>query len=298
MEKRFLSSQELAASITKAASKQTYYTVRYLVDRQRVPDAYRAYAYFRWLDDRIDQVGLEKSERVAIMDRQKSVIDRCYRGQRPGHLVPEERMLADLILADQEKNSGLQAYIRNMMAVIDFDARRRGRLISRLELTSYSRSLAIAVTEAMHYFIGHDQPSPQTGARYLAVTGAHVTHLLRDTLEDIQAGYFNLPREYLAASRIGPQDVESVAYRLWVHERANLARACFESGRDYLAQVENIRCRIAGYAYIARFDVILDAIERVDYRLAPDYPQGRGLGAGMRMSGSVLSLAFLPALRK
>jgi uncharacterized metal-binding protein len=35
-----------ASSITKAASKQTYYILRYLADRQRIPDAYRAYAYF------------------------------------------------------------------------------------------------------------------------------------------------------------------------------------------------------------------------------------------------------------
>ena len=41
----------LAPSITKTASKQTYYTIRFLVDRERVADAYRAYAYFRWVDD-------------------------------------------------------------------------------------------------------------------------------------------------------------------------------------------------------------------------------------------------------
>jgi hypothetical protein len=65
-----------------------------------------------------------------------------------------------------------------------------------------------------------------------------------------------------------------------------------------MAQVENIRCRIAGYAYIARFEVILDAIERLDYRLVSEYPQGKSLEAGMRMSGSVLSLAFFPSVRK
>ncbi len=158
--------------------------------------------------------------------------------------------------------------------------------------------LAVSVTEALHYFIGHGRPSPQNGTRYLAVTGAHITHMLRDTLEDIQAGYFNIPREYLAAKRIGPQDVESDPYRAWVQERANLARACFKSGKDYLAHVENIRSRIAGYAYIARFERVLEAIERMDYRLAPEYPQGKGLGAGMRMSGSVLSFALFPPIRK
>ena len=46
--------ETLATSITKAASKQTYYTIRFLADRERVADAYRAYAYFRWVDDTLD----------------------------------------------------------------------------------------------------------------------------------------------------------------------------------------------------------------------------------------------------
>ena len=46
----------LASAITKAASKQTYYTIRFLVDRPLVDDAFRAYAYFRWVDDVVDAV--------------------------------------------------------------------------------------------------------------------------------------------------------------------------------------------------------------------------------------------------
>jgi phytoene/squalene synthetase len=121
---------------------------------------------------------------------------------------------------------------------------------------------------------------------------------LRDTLEDVKAGYFNIPREYLTAQGIRPQDVESGPYRAWVQERVNLARARFKLGKDYMAQVENIRCRIAGYAYIARFEATLDAIERLDYRLTLQYPQGSGLRAGMRLSGSVLSLAFFSVMQK
>jgi hypothetical protein len=206
-------------------------------------------------------------------------MDSCYRGERPVHLTVEENMLADLILADSQKNSGLQSYIRNMMAVIDFDAHRQGRLISQLELTRYTQNLATSVTEALLYFIGHDQPSPRNETRYLAATGAHIAHMLRDTMEDIQAGFFNIPREFLTAKGIGPKDMESEPYRAWVEERAKLARDYFKSGKDYLAQVENIRCRIAGYAYIARFELFLDAIERMDYRLAPEFPQGNGPGS-------------------
>jgi hypothetical protein len=43
------SDESLPAFITKTASKQTYYIIRALVDRTRRLDAYRAYAYFRWV---------------------------------------------------------------------------------------------------------------------------------------------------------------------------------------------------------------------------------------------------------
>jgi hypothetical protein len=148
--------------ITRAASKQTYYTIRYLVDRDRVLDAYRAYAYFRWVDDQLDQYGGEKRERIVFVEHQQALMDRCYQGEWHADPTDEEQMLVDLIRRDYDKNSGLQSYIRNMMAVMAFDAERRGRLASQQELTDYSLHLAVAVTDAMHYFIGHDDPSPRT----------------------------------------------------------------------------------------------------------------------------------------
>lgn len=288
------STHGLAAAMTRAASKQTYYTLRYLADRQRVADAYRAYAYFRWIDDQIDDVAAAPAEGARFIERQKALMESCYQGRQPRQLIPEEQMLADLIRGDQETNSGLQSYIRNMMAVIAFDAHRRGRLISELELAGYTRSLAIAVTEVLHYFIGHGQPSPPHGARYLAASGAHIAHMLRDTLEDVEAGYFNVPREYLVANKIGPRDVDSEPYCAWVHRRTNLARAQFRSGKDYLAQAKNIRLRLAGYAYIARFEFTLDTIERLDYRLLPQPVQPEGLRQSVRTSGPALALALFP----
>lgn len=284
-----------AASITKAASKQTYYTIRFLADRARIDDAYRAYAYFRWLDDVLDADSGSVSGRRSFLNRQISLLERSYLGETLRDVNPQERMLVELIQKDTEKNSGLQSYLRNMMQVLDFDVTRRWMLISQDQLNEYTRWLAISVTEAIHYFIGHDQPPPQNSSRYLTVTGAHIAHLLRDTLEDIQTGYYNIPREFLSANGIGPKDVESEAYRAWVQERVNLARACFKSGKEYLTQVENIRSRIAGYAYIARFEEVLEAIERLDYRLVPESTLYKGLRAGIRMSGSVGVLAIQPS---
>jgi phytoene/squalene synthetase len=200
-------------------------------------------------------------------------------------------MLAGLIHGDAQKNSGLQAYIRNMMAVMAFDAERRGRWITQEELVSYRRCLATAVTEALHYFIGHCCNSPRGERRYLAATAAHITHMLRDTCEDTAAGYYNVPRQFLDANGITPQDVGSQAYRAWVRGQVQLAREYFKAGKDYLAQVENFRCRLAGHAYIARFEVVLDAIEREGYILRPDYDERKSPLSSMRVIWRAFSRA-------
>ena len=295
MESHLKSDPALAASITRTASKQTYYTIRFLVDNCLVKDAYRAYAYFRWVDDWLDKEMRPRTERLAFIKRQRALMDSCYRQEPLADLMPlmpEERLLVDLIHRDTEKNSKLQAYIRNMMAVMAFDADRRGRLISQHELDEYTRWLAVAVTEALHYFIGHNCASPHGETRYLAVTGAHITHVLRDALEDAQAGYYNIPQEVVASNGITPWDVNSQAYRKWVKDGVHKARACFRAGRDYLAQVENLRCRIAGYAYIRRFEVVLDCIEREGCLLRTEYPERKSRGRGVEMIGWALWMAL------
>jgi len=295
--------QSLAPSITRAASKQTYYTIRFLADRERVADAYRAYAYFRWVDDTLDaenfaQSGatrqgrvVEAPDRITFLERQKSLLEKCYRGESIRDATLEENMLIELVHHDHQKNSGLQSYLRNMMHVMEFDARRRGRLISQTEFNEYTHWLASAVTEAMHYFIGHDSYAPHNDTRYLAVTGAHITHMLRDTFDDMQAGYYNIPREVLGAAHMQPQDVQNKAYRAWVRSRVQLARECFQAGRRYLARVENPRCRLAGVAYTARFKWLLDTIEQEGYILRPAYSERKSFGTGLRMG--LLTLASI-----
>ncbi len=304
-----------ASTITKAASKQTYYTIRYLVDRDRVEDAYRAYGYFRWVDDLLDAdpspalsaveapalsggaaaveaPALSSVERRAFLERQKSLLEKCLQGDAPGEVSLQEKMLVELVQGKREKNSGLAAYLRNMMLVMDFDVRRRGRLISQFELNEYTHWLAVAVTECLHYFIGHDEYSPHDESRYLAVSAAHIVHMLRDTCDDARAGYFNIPREVLEAKAIGPQDGHCEAYRLWVKSRVELARRYFQAGRRYFARVQNPRCRLACFAYIARFDWLLEVIEREGYQLRPQYDERKRLGTGLRMVWYALSATF------
>jgi phytoene/squalene synthetase len=287
----------LAAALTRAASKQTYYTIRFLVDRARVEDAYRAYAYFRWVDDVLDAEATSAPtssdeasfQRRCFLDRQKFLLDHCLRGDPPRDANPHEAMLVELVQHAGVGDGGLEAYLRHMMLVMDFDAGRRGRLVSEAELSDYTQWLAIAVTEALHHFIGHGAAAPHDETRYLAASGAHVLHMLRDTYPDVRAGYFNIPREVLAAHLIGPQDIHSDPYRAWVEGRARLARTYFAGGRAYLARVKSARARLAGFAYMARFEWLIETLEKDAFKLRPSYAERKSLTTGLQMSWHLMS---------
>ncbi len=284
----------LAAAITRKASLQTYLTVRLLVDRERVANAFRAYAYFRWVDDWIDAEGRQATERFQFLQRESALIEACYQGRTPFEVTAEEAMLVDLVRSDPSPRSGLASYIHNLMAALTFDSDRRGHLISQSELNAYTHSLAIAVTEALHYFIDHDQASPRTSARYLSVTAAHITHMLRDTRADLEAGYFNIPVEVLRSRQISAEDVEAPGYRDWIRSRVELARGYFRGGREFVSQLESGRRRIAYFAYISRFETVLDMLERDEWQLRPDYDERKSLGNALRMAWSVVRSARGP----
>lgn len=273
----------LAAKITKASSKQTFYTILLFADRKRRADAYRAYAYFRWVDDKLDFPELNQSEKISFMWRQREIMQQSCQGIRPASLTPEEEMLFDLVQNNVGDDAGLCSYLDNMMAVMEFDLRRRGRAVSQEDLEAYSHNLAVAVQDALFFFIGHDDPTPQMPGRYHAVTAAHITHLLRDTYEDIEVEYYNIPLELVQKNQVTPQNPESEGYREWVRSRAGLARQYFETGREYIGEVKNLRCRLAGFAYAARFEWVLGAIERDDYRLRRDYSQRKSFFAAVQI---------------
>ena len=292
------STANLARSITWSGSKQTYFTGRLMIDRDLVDDFYRAYAYFRWVDDIIDISSQSDEARITFIKRQRELIDCLYSDVKPDEIGREEEMLADLIGHDRGKNSGLQSFIRNMFAIIEFDAYRKGLSIGREELLWYSNCLAKSVTDGIQYFIGNGQPYPDSDNRYSGATGAHIAHLLRDTLPDTADGFINIPAEYLETHDIRLDDVNSDPYRAWVRERVEEARQYLYEGRRYLDEMDVLRCKVAGYWYCARFETVLDTIEGDGYYLRVDYQERHRLATWLKISWLGVIITFRHITRR
>jgi phytoene/squalene synthetase len=282
----------LAHSITWKGSKQSYLTARLLVDRNLVDDCLRGYAYFRWADDMVDISLTTLTERTMFIGRQKDLIKTLYLGIHPTGLYPEEEMLADQVSHDRGPDNGLHSFINNFMSVIEFDANRNGRLVSQSELTAYTGNLANAVMDGIQYFIGNGHPYPKTPDRTLAVTGAHLVHMLRDSLEDLPAGFVNIPREDIARLGIHLDDVESGSFRQWVHEQVEKAMICFHAGRGYIDRLEVLRCKLAGAWYCARFEWYLDSILHDGCHLRSVYTGRRSLAEWVKMARLGISITL------
>jgi hypothetical protein len=131
-----------AAGLTRRGSLHTYLVIRCMVDRDLVRDGFRAYAYFRWLDDVLDlQLG-ERQQRAAMVKEQAELARRAFAGDFPRPACAEEQLLQDLIRGHRSGHPGLTSYVNCMMQVMAFDAGRRGRLVGAAELEEYTRLLA------------------------------------------------------------------------------------------------------------------------------------------------------------
>jgi hypothetical protein len=78
--------------------------------------------------------------------------------------------------------------------------------------------------------------------------------------------------------------VRNAAYRAWVERRVRLARTYLDAGTAYFRSVESVRHRLAGLAYIARFEWLIETIERDDFTIPPRYVTPRGLRTRLRIA--------------
>jgi phytoene/squalene synthetase len=230
------------------------------------------------MDDCLDCGTMDRGQSLAFVERQRLVIEAAFEGRRPPQLAAEEEILLDLVAGDRRPHSGLASYLRHMLAVMAFDAGRRGQFISEADLSAYTVSLATAVTDVLLYFLAPEATPLRSPARILAAAGAHIIHMLRDAHDDLEAGYINIPLEVLRGAGIAPSQLDHPAYRTWIQTRAEKGRRCLRLGKAVLGQVDSYRFRVAAFSYCLRFERVLEAIERDGFSLRRDLPTDRGPG--------------------
>ncbi len=278
-----LKAEQLAQTITKKSSIQTYYTIKLLFDKPLVNDGYKAYAYFRWIDDQVDVFIKGDQVRHEFIQRQRNIIEATYNQIAISDLTPEEEMIVELIKTEPSRDSRLASYILNLFNIIEFDVYRKGKLITEKELDWYSESLGKSVTDCIAHFIDHDKTYPNTANKYDAATASHVIHMLRDYQEDLADGFMNIPKEYLDENKIQPTDIKNQVLKEWVKMRIEEAKQKFISGREYINQIPSLRSKIAATLYCVRFEWLMTEYEKNNYNLDTKLSHRNNLVSYLRM---------------
>ena len=141
----------------------------------------------------------------------------------------------------------------------------------------------------MHYFIGNHSYSPHNETRYLAVTGAHIAHMLRDTFDDVQAGYYNIPREVLEANHIQTaRYTEQRHIALWVQQPCAIGTQVFSKRGNISPRLRN---RAADWQVLLIWPASSGCWIRSNGNIisfARSTAERKSLGTGLRMGLSTL----------
>ena len=69
-------------------------------------------------------------------------------------------------------------------------------------------------------------------------------------------------------------------------------------GKRYLDGLEILRCKIAGHWYVARFESVLDSIEKDDYLLRAEYNERENISTWLKVMWLGLSITASHVVRR
>lgn len=165
------------------------------------------YAYFRWFDDIVDSLKLRPEESRFVIERQKRFLTQLYSQDFPEELSTEELFLAHLAKFDKTHGKNIRRDLKTLIGCLEFDADRRGRIISSKELERYVDDNVISYVNISAAIL-NIKSSLKEGLIDISRAGFVMDYIF-DLREDMALGYINIPAEDIEKYRIELDDVKN-----------------------------------------------------------------------------------------
>lgn len=193
------------------------------------------FAYVKVIDNVVD-VERDAEKALAYMVRQRRLMEACYAGAAPdGELPRPDHFGRQFFLQDARAGAPLRSCFEDVFAVMEFDVRRRGRVLSHDELDAH---LVATGEPGIRFLTTFMAPEVELPPPYLAL--ASRAYLWADSLldleEDLADGLINVPAEAIERFELTPA-VEDAALPLWVAEQAGRTMGYFDQA---LAQTDEL----------------------------------------------------------
>lgn len=194
------------------------------------------FAYVKVIDNVVD-VEPDAEKALAYLSRQRRLLEACYGGAAPaaGELPAPDRFGHQFFLQDARAGGPLRSCFEEVFAVMEFDVRRRGRVLSHEELDAH---LVATGEPGIRFLTTFMAPEVELPPAYLAL--ASRAYLWADSLldleEDLADGLINVPAEAIERFQLTPA-ADDRGLPLWVAEQAGRAMGYFDQA---LAQTDEL----------------------------------------------------------
>ena len=180
------------------------------------------YAYFRWFDDVVDSVRLYPEESKFVIERQKKFLSQLYAQESPEELATEELFLAHLVRFDKTQRKNIRRDLGSLICCLEFDADRRGRIISTRELEQYVERNIISYINISSAIL-NVMDSLKQDLIDISKAGLIIDYLF-DLREDMALGYINIPLEDIERYEIDLHALDSHEMQIWMRDKMETLR--------------------------------------------------------------------------
>ncbi len=251
-----------AESITRKSTHFGYLLCKTFFKAETTLPLFQAYAYFRWLDDLVDQSNDSKESLASFMIRQKNLVTSWYNDESPQVSNLYETFIRETISHDKANELQLHSMIENFIEAIAWDVSRRYSIVSKHELGIYSLRLGRSYAEGLLFGLGMKSNNPNYDiALDKCGSAAHIAHTLRDLSIDLNLGYINISCEDMKLFDIDPLDPTLHGIGKWVAFSVEKAEALFSEGKIYQKTFPTIKSRIVFDIVCSRYLSVLRRVK-------------------------------------
>ncbi|HSP89078.1 MAG TPA: squalene/phytoene synthase family protein [Ignavibacteriaceae bacterium] len=212
---------KISNSYTRKRSIKFWIIAHLLIPREGRKYVYMCFNYLKWVDDFVDNPGIDKSDKLNFIENQLHLLSNLSKGDKVDLKSNEEYFLYYLIqYANSIINYDLIKEIRNSVESIQMDVNRlfKDGIFSFSQLNQYIDKLNRPVFNLTCIFLLPSVKIPENN-KYVGKFVWKVL-ILRDFFEDLDSGYINISREEIEKYNLNIFDLKNDGNRFnWMKDK-------------------------------------------------------------------------------
>jgi hypothetical protein len=208
------------------------------------------FAYLKCLDNLIDEE-MNAESSTSLLTYQKELISKIYSNKlTEKDLRIPEKLGYYFFCYDKENGSLLRPFIQSTIETMEFDIKRRNKILSSSELDRYAIKVGGASIKYLAYFVSKDLKLPQSFIEQASRAYVYADSLI-DIKKDLKIGIINIPNEDIERYKINLKILDDRFYQ-WLDARSKKVLKHFKEALKETNHLNNLSMKILAYLYLFR----------------------------------------------